>query len=71
MHILCLNIPAPSASLEKYAPHLTAEALHTWGLYINSASSATSTSIKTDPASLFCNMTKNIVGILSVVALAL
>lgn len=33
MHILCLDIPAPSASLEKYAPHLTAEALHTWGLY--------------------------------------
>lgn len=33
MRILCLDIPAAGASLEKYAPHLTAEALHAWGLY--------------------------------------
>lgn len=33
MRILCLDIPAPVASLEKYAPHLNAEALHAWGLY--------------------------------------
>lgn len=33
MRILCLDIPAPRASLEKYAPHLNAEALHAWGLY--------------------------------------
>ena len=31
MRILCLDIPAPGASLEKYAPHLNAEALHAWG----------------------------------------
>ncbi len=52
MRILCLDIPAPGASLEKYAPHLNAEALHAWGL-INQASSATSTSVRTDLASLF------------------
>lgn len=28
MRILCLDIPAAGASQEKYAPHLTAEALH-------------------------------------------
>ncbi|MEZ3138438.1 aldo/keto reductase [Citrobacter braakii] len=33
MRILCLDIPAPGTSLEKYAPHLNAEALHAWGLY--------------------------------------
>ena len=33
MRILCLDIPAPGATLEHYAPHLTAEALHAWGLY--------------------------------------
>ena len=33
MRILCLDIPAAGASPEKYAPHLTAEALHAWGLY--------------------------------------
>ncbi len=33
MRILCLDIPAPGASLDKYAPHLNAEALHAWGLY--------------------------------------
>ncbi|QRC78946.1 hypothetical protein IFY68_00889 [Klebsiella pneumoniae] len=31
MRILCLDIPAPGATLEHYAPHLTAEALHAWG----------------------------------------
>ncbi len=33
MRILCLDIPAPGATLEHYAPHLTTEALHAWGLY--------------------------------------
>lgn len=33
MRILCLDIPAHGASLEKYAPHLNAEALHARGLY--------------------------------------
>lgn len=28
MRILCLDIPAPGASLEKYAPHLNAEAMN-------------------------------------------
>lgn len=52
MRILCLDIPAAGASLEKYAPHLTAEALHAWDC-INPASSATSTFVRTDPGSLF------------------
>lgn len=52
MRILCLDIPAPGATLEHYAPHLTAEALHAWGLY-KSGLSATSISVRTDPASLF------------------
>lgn len=52
MRILCLDIPALGASLEKYAPHLNAEALHAWDC-INQASSATSTSVRTDLASLF------------------
>lgn len=47
MRILCLDIPAPGASLEKYAPHLNAEALHARDC-INQASSATSTSVRTD-----------------------
>ncbi|HGK4671596.1 superoxide dismutase [Kluyvera genomosp. 2] len=33
MRILCLDVPAAGATLEQYAPHLTAEALHAWGLY--------------------------------------
>ncbi|EPT7107104.1 hypothetical protein [Klebsiella michiganensis] len=33
MRILCLDMPNPGATPEKYAPHLTAEALHAWGLY--------------------------------------
>ncbi|SFE55018.1 hypothetical protein SAMN05216563_106106 [Phytobacter palmae] len=33
MRILCLDIPAPDVTLERYAPHLTAEALHAWELY--------------------------------------
>lgn len=35
MRILCLDIPAPGASLEKYAPHLNAEALIPLGSFIN------------------------------------
>ncbi|BBR59037.1 MULTISPECIES: superoxide dismutase [unclassified Klebsiella] len=33
MRILCLDVPAAGATLEQYAPHLTAETLHAWGLY--------------------------------------
>ncbi|WP_448622223.1 superoxide dismutase [Dickeya fangzhongdai] len=33
MRMLCLDIPATGATLENYAPHLTSEALHAWGLY--------------------------------------
>ncbi|ELQ6214874.1 superoxide dismutase [Cronobacter dublinensis] len=33
MRVLCLDIPAPGATLENYAPYLTSEALHAWGLY--------------------------------------
>lgn len=33
MRILCLDVPATGATLEKYAPHLTQEALHAWDLY--------------------------------------
>lgn len=33
MRILCLDKPASGATLEQYAPHLTAEAFHAWGLY--------------------------------------
>lgn len=33
MRILCLDMPNPGATPEKYAPLLTAEALHAWGLY--------------------------------------
>ena len=33
MKLLCLDIPQPGASLEKYQPHLVAEARHTWQLY--------------------------------------
>lgn len=52
MRILCLDIPAPGATLEHYAPHLTAEALHAWGLY-KSGFIRTSISVRIDPASLF------------------
>jgi hypothetical protein len=30
---LCLDIPQPGASLEKYQPHLREEARHAWQLY--------------------------------------
>lgn len=33
MKFLCLDVPQPGASLEKYQPHLTAEARHAWKLY--------------------------------------
>ena len=33
MKLLCLDIPAPGASLEKYQPHMLDEVRHTWGLY--------------------------------------
>ncbi len=52
MRILCLDIPAPGATLEHYAPHLTAEALHA-GDCTSQALFATSISVRIDPASLF------------------
>lgn len=33
MKFLCLDIPAPGATLEKYQPHLQEEARHAWQLY--------------------------------------
>lgn len=33
MKLLCLDIPQPGASLEKYGPHLKDEVLHGWELY--------------------------------------
>jgi hypothetical protein len=33
MKLLCLDIPQPGASLEKYQPHLLNEARHVWQLY--------------------------------------
>jgi hypothetical protein len=35
MKLLCLDIPQPGASLEKYRPHMLDEVRHTWGLYKN------------------------------------
>ncbi len=52
MRILCLDIPAPGATLEHYAPHLTAEALHARDC-TSQALFATSISVRIDPASLF------------------
>lgn len=33
MKLLCLDVPKPGASLEKYQPHLLNEVRHTWQLY--------------------------------------
>ena len=33
MKLLCLDIPDPNASLEKYGPYLVDEVRHTWRLY--------------------------------------
>jgi len=33
MKLLCLDIPQPGASLEKYQPHLLDESRHAWQLY--------------------------------------
>jgi hypothetical protein len=33
MKLLCLDVPQPGASLEKYQPHMLDEVRHTWGLY--------------------------------------
>ena len=33
MKLLCLDIPQPGASLEKYQPHMLDEVRHTWELY--------------------------------------
>lgn len=35
MQFLCLDVPKPGASLEKYQPHLVEEAGHAWQLYKN------------------------------------
>ncbi|NVM76352.1 hypothetical protein FHW83_002147 [Duganella sp. SG902] len=35
MKLLCLDIPAPGATMEQYQPHLIAEARHGWQLYKN------------------------------------
>ncbi|MEN4544762.1 superoxide dismutase [Pantoea agglomerans] len=37
MRILCLDKPAPDATLEKYHPHLAAETFHAWSLYKSGA----------------------------------
>lgn len=33
MKFLCLDIPQPGATLDKYQPHFIAEARHAWKLY--------------------------------------
>jgi len=33
MKLLCLDIPQPGASMEKYQPHLLAEVRHSWKFY--------------------------------------
>lgn len=33
MKFLCLDIPQPDASMEKYQPHMLDEARHCWQLY--------------------------------------
>jgi hypothetical protein len=33
MKLLCLDVPQPGASLEKYQPHLVDEARHAWQMY--------------------------------------
>ena len=33
MKLLCLDVPKPGASLEKYQPHMVNEARHGWKLY--------------------------------------
>jgi hypothetical protein len=33
MKLLCLDVPQPGATLEKYQPHMTDEVRHTWSLY--------------------------------------
>ncbi|SHM88439.1 hypothetical protein SAMN05216593_104111 [Pseudomonas asturiensis] len=35
MKLLCLDIPQPGATLEKYEPHMLDEARHAWQLYKN------------------------------------
>ncbi len=33
MKLLCLDVPQPGATLEKYQPHMVAEARHAWQVY--------------------------------------
>ena len=35
MKLLCLDVPQPDASLEKYQPHMLDEVRHGWQLYKN------------------------------------
>lgn len=37
MKLLCLDIPQPGATMEKYQPHMLDELRHTWQLYKNGA----------------------------------
>ncbi|MBB5886838.1 superoxide dismutase [Xanthomonas sp. LMG 8992] len=33
MKLLCLDVPQPGATMEKYAPHMADEARHAWQMY--------------------------------------
>ncbi|WP_434604242.1 superoxide dismutase [Pseudomonas sp. Z4-7] len=33
MKLLCLDVPQPGATMEKYAPHMADEVRHTWQMY--------------------------------------
>jgi hypothetical protein len=33
MKLLCLDVPQPGATMEKYAPHMVDEARHAWQMY--------------------------------------
>ncbi|MBW9107452.1 superoxide dismutase [Paraburkholderia phenoliruptrix] len=33
MKLLCLDVPLPGATMEKYAPHMADEARHAWQMY--------------------------------------
>ena len=35
MKLLCLDVPQPGATMEKYQPHMQAEARHAWQTYKN------------------------------------
>jgi hypothetical protein len=33
MKLLCLDVPQPGATMDKYAPHMADEARHAWQMY--------------------------------------